>query len=64
MTEYAHIRAAFHGIALALMSWQEPAVMGPREYRNREQLRDIWKPIDKQGETEPFDIEADWKERT
>lgn len=62
MDPYANLRQVFHGLALELMNWQDPPVMTAREYRNREGLRDIYKPADKQGETEPFNIDLDAEE--
>lgn len=63
MTHPDNIRAAFREVALGLMAWEDPALVSPREYRRLEQLRDVYKPFDPQGETEPFDIQADWEER-
>lgn len=58
-----NIRAAFREVALGLMEWEDPALVSPREYRRLELVRDVYKPFDKQADTEPFDIDADWEER-
>jgi len=64
MTYPDNIRAAFREVALGLMEWQAPALMGPRGHANREEFRIVYRPADKQGEVEPFDIDADWRERS
>lgn len=58
MSEYAHIRAAFHDAALGLMEWQDPPLVTPREYRRLELVRRVYKPYDPQGEVEAFDLDA------
>ena len=54
-----NIRAAFREVALGLMEWQELPDDPPYE----EAPVRYWKPADKQGQVEPFDIDADWEER-
>ena len=54
MSEYAHIRAAFREVALGLMEWREPPTRKPKVYRS-------W---DKQNGVEPFNVQADWDERS
>lgn len=60
---YANIRAAFREVTLGLMSWQDPPLMGRREYARLELLdARTWTPPPG-DETEPYDVEADWNER-
>lgn len=61
--EYAHDRAAFHTIALGLMEWTPCPLVTPREYGRLELVRNIYRPLDPQGEVEPFNVDADWEER-
>jgi hypothetical protein len=63
MSSQEKIRAAFREAALGLMAWQDPPLVSPREYRRLELVRNVYRPADKQGEVEPFDINADWEER-
>lgn len=58
------VRPIFHSLALALMTWEDPPLMGRREYAELE-LTDApytYRPYDPQGEVEPFDIDADWED--
>lgn len=63
MTYPDNIRAAFREVALGLMEWQDPPLMSPREYRRLELVRETWTPP-AGDETEPFDVQADWEERS
>ena len=66
MTDPAvNVRAAFREVSLGLMSWTDPAEITPREWRRLELVpeRRVYRPFDPQGEVEPFDVQADWKER-
>jgi hypothetical protein len=49
----------FRPLALALMEWREPPA-APWERVNRPR---VYRPFDPQGDTEPFDVQADWEER-
>ncbi len=64
MTSDERIRAAFAEVARGLMAWQGPPLIGRREYRRLEGLRYVYKPYDPQGDVEPFDVQADWDERS
>ena len=60
MTYSDNIRAAFHDAALGLMSWQDPPMMGAREYRRLEGITgERYRPYDPQGDVEPFDLDRD-----
>lgn len=64
--EYEALRAAFHAVAEGLMAWQDPPLMGRREYARLEELDAapiVYRPYDPQGEVEPYDVDADWEER-
>jgi hypothetical protein len=59
-----NITAAFREVTLGLMEWEDPPLMGPREYARLELLRApvVYRPWDPQGEVEPYDVDADWEE--
>lgn len=69
MTDPAvRIREAFRHVTLGLMEWQDPPELTRRDYRWLEGLsvteRIVYRPWDPQGEVEPFDVQADWEERS
>lgn len=65
MTYPENIRAAFRDVALGLMEWQDPPLMGRREYARLELVpeRTVYRPYDPQGEIEPYNVGKDWSER-
>ena len=57
------IAQAFRYVTLlGLMEWQDPPELTPRQYARLEGLRNVYRPFDPQGETEPFDVDQDWSD--
>ena len=66
MTDPAvNVREAFRYVTLALLGWQDPPALTPREYRQLELVLEtrVYRPYDPQGDVEPYDVQADWDER-
>ncbi len=50
----ARMRAAFREVALGVAELDESMTTSRRQ---------VWRPIDKQGNVDPFNVQADWEER-
>ncbi len=50
----ARMRAAFREVALGAAELSENLTTSRRQ---------VWRPIDKQGNVDPYNVSADWEER-
>jgi hypothetical protein len=62
MTYPDNIRAAFREAALGLMAWQDPPLVSTSEYRRLEDVGQVYRPFDPQGDVEPFNLDRDEEE--